>query len=313
MENSMKKLTFSILLLLYLVTINIFASGIKESPQNSLSNNGIISVEKTYTDSLNREITIKKDVNKIISLGPNLTEIIAALKPEALVGRTDYCTYPQWILGVDSIGKLSAPNLEKIIEIDPDLVVGSTHVKKETIEVLEKAGITTVSLYDSSSIEGSFKVVLDMGTLLNEETKAQEIVKNMKAEINEVTETVAKLNKPKVYYIVSFGQYGEYTAGGNTFIGQMINLAGGDNIAKNIDGWAFSLEKIIEEDPDIIIISQYNNQVEKFLTTKPYNELRAVKEHQLYTIDNNKLDRQGIRNAEGVKDLAKIIHPEAFK
>ncbi|MBK5200567.1 MAG: ABC transporter substrate-binding protein [Spirochaetaceae bacterium] len=308
----MKKFTFSILLLLCLVPINLFASGIKENTQKSLSDNGIISIEKTYTDSLNREITIPKNVNTVISLGPNLTEIIATLKPEALVGRTDYCDYPQWVQNVFSIGNLSSPNLEKIIEIDPDLVVGSTHVKKETIGALEKAGITTVSLYDSSSIEGSYKVVLDMGTLLNQEEKAQEIVKNMKAEINEVSKTVAKLNKPKVYYIVSFGQYGEYTAGGNTFIGQMITLAGGNNIANDIKGWSFSLEKLVEDDPDIIIISQYRNEMENFLSTKPYNELRAVKEHHIYTIDNNKLDRQGIRNAEGVKDLAIIIHPEAF-
>ena len=308
----MKKFSLTILLVLCIVSINLFAAGVKENPQKVISNKEIISTEKNFTDSFNREITVPKEVNTVISLGPNLTEIIAALKPEALVGRTDYCDYPKWVQNIDSIGKLTSPNLEKIIEIDPDLVVGSTHVKKETVESLEKAGITTVSLYDSSSIDGSYKVILDMGILLDKEEKAKKLVNKMKQEIKEVINTVAKLDKPKVYYVVSFGQYGEYTAGGNTFINQMINLAGGNNIAENINGWAYSLEKLIEEDPDIIIISKYKNQIEKFLETKPYNQLRAVKENHIYTIDNNKLDRQGIRNAEGIKDLAKLIHPEAF-
>jgi len=308
----MKKINLALLIALALFINPLSASGIKESPKKALTENQVILDGKTYVDSFGREIKIDNEINSVISLGPNITEIIAELKPESLVGRTDYCDYPSWVLDVDSIGKLSAPNLEKIVEISPDLVVGSTHVKKESMLEMEKAGIKTASLYNSSSIEGTYKVILDMGILLDREEKAEEIVSNMKMEIKEISTKVASLDKPKVYYVVAFGQYGEYTAGGDTFIAQMIDNAGGDNIAKDVKGWAYSLEKLIDSDPDIIILSKYNNQMEKFLSTKPYNELRAVKENNVYEIDNNKLDRQGIRNAEGIKDLAMIIHPEAF-
>lgn len=307
------KLTLIVVfLILFFSPMNLFSAGLKENPKETLLNNEIIKDKNVFIDSYNREISLPIEVNSVISLGPNLTEIIATLKPEALIGRTDYGDFPKWVTNIESIGNITSPNIEKIIELSPDLVVSSTHVKKETIQLIENAGIQSASLYNSSSINGSYKLILDMGILLNKEKEANEIVSQMKKDIESVEMKVAGLEKPKVYYVVSFGQYGDYTAGGNTFIGQMINIAGGNNIAEELNGWSYSLEKIIEKDPDIIIVSKNNNELEKFLSTKPYNELRAVKENKIFTIDNNKLDRQGIRNSEGILDLALIFHPEVF-
>lgn len=307
----MEKRTLRILVVLILLNTALFASGTKENIQISFDENRLTTAT-TFLDSFDREVNIPKKVNKVVSLGPNITEIIAELDPQALVGRTDYCDYPLWVKDLPSIGKLSSPNIEKIIEIDPDLVLGSTHVKREVVETFEKAGITTAIVYNSDSIDGSYKVVLDVGTLLNKSSQAQAIVEKMKKDVVTVKERIKDLPKPTVYYVVSFGQWGEYTAGGNTFIGKMIEEAGGINIAQDIQGWTYSLESLIDADPDIIIISKYFDSFENFTTTAPYNELRAVKENHLYEIDNNKLDRQGIRNAEGMVDLAHIIHPEAF-
>ncbi len=307
----MKKSILTAIAVLIVLNASLFATGTKEDLQTAFDGKNLTN-PTTFVDSFNREIEIPNEIKKVVSLGPNITEIIAELDSQALAGRTDYCTYPSWIVDVPSIGKLTSPNIEKIIEIDPDLVIGSTHVKREIIEILDKAGITTVGLYEESSLEGSYKVILDMGILLNKSEKAKTIVAAMKKDVENVKETVANLQRPKVYYAVSFGQWGEYTAGGNTFIGKMINDAGGINIAQDVKGWTYSLESLIDADPDIIIVSKYFDSFENFSTTAPYNGLRAVKENHLYEIDNNKLDRQGIRNAEGMVDLAHIIHPEAF-
>lgn len=307
----MKKSLMASITLLILISASLFASGTKENIETTLDNQNI-TTDITFIDSFNRKIEIPQNIKKVVSLGPNLTEIIAELDAKSLVGRTDYCDYPLWVVDVPSIGKLSSPNIEKIIELNPDLVIGSTHVKREVVEALEKADITTACLYDASSLDGSYQIVLDMGLLLNKNTQAKTIVSTMKKNVNEVKDRVADLPKPKIYYVVGFGQWGEYTAGGDTFINTMIEQAGGINIAKNIKGWTYSLESLIDADPDIIIISKYNNNFEKFSNTPPYSELRAVQEKHLYEIDNNKLDRQGIRNAEGIMDLAHIIHPEAF-
>ena len=90
-----------------------------------------------------------------------------------------------------------------------------------------------------------------------------------------------------------------------------IALAGGGNIAKDVSGWSITLEQIIEKDPSIILIGEAMK--DDFISHPNYSGLTAVKEGRVYGIDNNLLDRQGYRNAEGVRALAEIFHPEAFE
>ena len=89
-------------------------------------------------------------------------------------------------------------------------------------------------------------------------------------------------------------------------------MAGGNNIAKGIKGWSFSLEQIVSSDPDILVCSKYWNAKKSILAANGYKDLRAIKDGNLFEIDNNMLDRQGPRLADGLKSLAEIIHPDAF-
>ena len=150
-----------------------------------------------------------------------------------------------------------------------------------------------------------------MGLVLNCNEKTAECIKEMKDAVTEVQEKVAGLEAPSVYYVVGFGEYGDFTAGGDTFAGEILTIAGGDNIAKDNSGWSITLEEIIESDPDIIVLPTYYE--EDFKAAPHYCDLTAVKEGRVYAIDNNTIDRQGYRNAEGIRTLAEIFHPEAFK
>ena len=133
----------------------------------------------------------------------------------------------------------------------------------------------------------------------------------MKSSIKEVTDAVKDLDEPTVFDVVGYGEYGDFSAPENTFAGEIIKLAGGDNIVPAQDNWSYSLEALLEADPEIIIIG--NGMKDGFETAEGYKELTAVKEGKVYEIDNNLIDRQGYRNAEGVMTLAKIFHPEAFQ
>ncbi len=112
--------------------------------------------------------------------------------------------------------------------------------------------------------------------------------------------------------MVGFGQWGDFTAGGDTFIGEMLDMAGADNIASDLEGWAYSLEKIVEADPEIMICSQHWGAKEGLESTDGYRELSAVVEGRLFAFDNDAVDRQGPRLATGLRALAAIIHPELF-
>ncbi|MGD6730159.1 MAG: ABC transporter substrate-binding protein [Pleomorphochaeta sp.] len=294
-----------IILLLSLISLtSLFSEGTKE-----------IAISNTieFTDSYNRTVQITKNPQRIVSLGPNITEIVSELDFDKLVGRTDYCDYPEKVSSVKSIGSITNANIEEIIELEPDLVIGSVHCPKDLLENLTKLGICAIAIYDDNSLDGSYNIISKIGYVMNEEEKANEIIKNNKALVEQIVDKTSTLDKKTVYYALSFGEWGDFTAGGSTFIGKMINLAGAINIAEDVDGWNYSVEQLIEKDPQIIIVSKYYNSKDQFINTWPYSSLTAVKENRVYEIDNNLLDRQGIRNAQGLLELAKIIHPNEFK
>ena len=228
-----------------------------------------------------------------------------------LVGRTDYCDYPKEVTNIESIGSLMTPDIEKIISLEPDLVITSTHFDKENTAKLEAAGIKIIGLYEEHDVDGVYTMMETLGKALNKQDEATKDVAEMKSTIKEVTDAVKDLEEPTVYYVVGYGEYGDFSAPENTFAGEIIKLAGGDNIVPAQDNWSYSLEALLEADPEIIIIG--NGMKDGFETAEGYKELTAVKEGKVYEIDNNLIDRQGYRNAEGVMTLAKIFHPEAFQ
>lgn len=274
------------------------------------------STEVTYpvevTDSNGTVITIEAAPEKIVSVAPNMTELIFALGDgDKLVGRTEYCDYPEEALAVQTIGSLYSPDIEAIVALEPDLVLVSTHFSEENIAKLNELGITVMSLYEENDIYGVYPMIETLGTVLNRVDEANALVQNMKDTFEEITTAIEGQEKPTVYYVVGYGE-NDYTAGGDTFVNGLITLAGGDNIAKDVSGWSYSLESLLEADPEIIIVRK--GEAANFMAAENYSDLTAVKEGHVYEVDTNGLiDRQGYRNAEGVKELAKIFHPDVVK
>lgn len=309
MNRLLKKVT--LLLMFVLFAVGLVSCGSSNAGSSS-SNESSSVYPLTLTDSFGGEVTLDKAPEKVVSVAPNMTELVYKLGAgNMLVGRTDYCDYPEEALNVESIGTLRTPDIEKIISLEPDLVLTSTHFSEENAQKLESAGIKVLSLYEENNVDGVYTMIDTLGKALNKQTEAEETVKEMKAAIEDTTKKIEGLEKPKVYYVVGFGEYGDFSAPENTFVGQLIKLAGGNNIVPASDSWAFSLEKLIEADPEIIVVKKGDK--ENFMSTPGYSDLSAVKNGKVYEIDNNLLDRQGYRNAEGVKVLAEIFYPEAFK
>ncbi|HGG0415547.1 ABC transporter substrate-binding protein [Clostridium botulinum] len=265
------------------------------------------------TDSYGKELTFDKAPERIVSLSPGATETIYALNKEnTLVGRSDFDDYPAAVSKVKSVGGVKDPSIEKITELKPDLVIGGAHFSKDTVKKLEDLGIKVAVLYGAEDLDGAYKNIMDISTILGVAEKGQTIVNAMKKKVESVENKVKSLNKPEIYYVVDFGK-ADFTAGGDTFIGKMIEKAGGENIAKDTKGWNYSFEKIVENKPEMIILSDKFNIKKNFLATDKYKDLPAAKKNKVYEIDDNMLLRQGPRQADGLEALAKIIHPEAFK
>lgn len=265
-------------------------------------------------DSYQRKVTINKEPLRIVSVAPNITEIIFALgKGRILVGRTNYCDYPVEVGKVELIGGLMDPNIEKIVELNPEIVIASTHFQKASLKKLEDLGISVVVLSGQESFAGVYATISKVGQIVNANLEAEAIVLKMRKKVALITTKVKGARKPKVYYVAGYGRTGDYTAGRNTFIGSLIEMAGGDNVANDTKGWQYSIEELLEKDPEIIICSKYFGTKKGIETTTGYKDLKAVKKKRLFEIDNNLLDREGPRLADGLEALAKLLHPGVFK
>lgn len=281
----------------------------------NLNNTDKKEIQKTIkiTDSYGRELTFEKPPERIVSLSPGATETIYALSKEnTLVGRSDYDDYPKQVSKIKSVGGVKDPSIEKITELKPDLVIGGAHFSKDTVKKLEDLGIKVAVLYGAEDFDGAYKNIMDIATILGTSEKGKTIVEGMKKKVNDIENKVKALNKPKIYYVVGFGK-SDFTAGGDTFIGKIIEKAGGDNIAKDTKGWNYSFEKIVEKNPEMIIVSDKFNAKKNLLASDKYKDIPAIKANKVYEIDDSMLSRQGPRQADGLEALSKIIHPEAFK
>lgn len=264
----------------------------------------------TFRDSYDNEMTLESEPKRIVSCAPNMTELIFQLGAEdRLVGRSDFCDYPDSVSSIESIGAIDSPSIETIIEMDPDLVLASSIFTEDTYNQLTGLGIKVIVIHEEYDVEGVSDMIMSVGEILNCNEKASELTEEMNSLIADVQASVEGLEKPTVYYAVSFGEYGDYTVGGDTYLHQLIEAAGGENIAKDVVGWSYSVEALVEADPDIILVNQYLLDI--FLTTAPYSDLTAVKEGSVYGIDSNLLERQGFRNAQGILMLSELFHPEA--
>ncbi len=263
----------------------------------------------TVSDSLGTQLTFDAAPQSIVSVSPNMTEILFALGVgDRVIGRTDYCNYPQEAQQAASVGDLFNIDVEKILTLEPDLVIGGTLFQEDTAKRMTDLGITVAAFTDGVTVQDVYAMIETVGQITDAQEAAEACVAQMQARIDAVTAAVAGKEAPTVYYATGFGEYGDYTAGGDTFIHQLITLAGGDNIAKDVSGWVITNEAIFEADPQIILVG--TGMKELFMADPLYAGLTAVAQGSVYEINDDIIGRQGPRIADAVEELAKIFHPE---
>lgn len=262
---------------------------------------------------ISKKCPIKGVPKKIVSVSPAITEIIFDLDcGDRLIGRTDFCTYPKEVKNIKSIGGINNSNLEMIISMRPDLVITSSIFTKKMFQTIEAAGIPIMSFKERNTIDGMYDIIKMLGDILDKKDKANEIINNSKQRLQEIKLKRENINKakglktlPKIYYVVGFGSSGDFSAGKDTYINEIITLAGGDNIAKNSINWSFSTEELFAMQPDYIFVRKEDSA--SFVNTHPYTELKAVKNKKVYGIDSEIMDIQTPRSIEAIEFISKVI------
>mgnify|MGYP000332456623 CR=1 FL=1 len=285
-----------------------------------LISTGVIAQEfpVTITDSLDNEFTLEEKPTKIISLSPNMTEVLFAVGAgENVVGVTNFADYPQEATEVEIIGSITEPNIEKIITMEPDVVIASSVNKMETIERLRELNVK-VAGFSANSVDMAIENIKTVSKLTGNQEKGEEIVTEMYIKIGEMTNLVEdhleNNKKRKVFYEIWNDPL--YTAGKNNFIDDLVNMAGGINIGRLAEGqWPqYNLEKLLIEDPEVYISTPHSADrevsKEKIKNRAQYQSISAIKNDRVYVIDQDILNRASPRLVKGLALMTKAIFPE---
>lgn len=294
------------------------AAGVSGSSGTADSTSAISAEETQYpltiTDDLGNTVTIEEEPERVLSLSPANTETLFALGAgEKIVGRTDYCNYPEEAADVPSIGTYTSPNTELIISMTPDVIFASDSIDEAIRSQVENAGASVI-VFSANNIESVEQDILTAGQVLNLNEKAREITAGMEAEMDGLQEILSANTEEKSAFI-DLGDY--YSAGEGSLLGNMLENIGVRNVAADTgETWPqLSLEKIIESNPDVYI-SLYSTP-ENLKAVSGLSELDCIRNDRIIYYDGlspeaDMIQRAGPRLAEGTRLLAEQIYPELF-
>ncbi|WP_339263722.1 ABC transporter substrate-binding protein [Solibacillus sp. FSL W7-1472] len=268
----------------------------------------------TIKDALDKEITLEKAPERIITLAPSNTEILFGLGlNDEIIAVNDNDTYPEEALSKESVGGMEF-NLEQIISLQPDLVVahesGLYSFNEQAIAQLESVGIPVFVVKDAKTFEETYETIEQIGNLTNKEKEAEEMIISIKEGIEEIEVKVADLEEKSVFVVVGTNPQ-LYVAGQETFISEMLDILNVENAVPEL-GWPqYSSEQFVKSNPDIILVT-YENDLAAIEENDAYAEMDAVKNANVKLVDSDTTSRQGPRIVEGIESIGEAIYPEVF-
>ncbi len=263
-------------------------------------------------DDLGRLVAINGTPERIISLAPSNTEILFALDlGDKVVGVTMYCDYPAEAQDKEKVGDYYGPDIEKIIALQPDLILATDFHRFDLIPALEEQGFAVFAVAPQT-LEDVLESIQRIGQITDKEAEALELVNGMTSKIEEIGEETEELEgKLGVFYMTWHDPM--WTVGRNTWIDDLINVAGGVNIFSSYfeSGAMIELEWVVFLNPEIIMTSEWS--YDWALNATELASTNASQMGRIYTFDDDLAQRPGPRLVNGLEWFAYLIHPDVFE
>ncbi|HKQ64197.1 MAG TPA: cobalamin-binding protein [Methylomirabilota bacterium] len=270
----------------------------------------------TARDMTGRELTLAAPPKRIVSLVPSVTEILYALGAERLlVGVTDFCDFPPEARTQPKVGGMVAPSLEAIVALKPDLVIATTEgTREDTVTQLSRLKIA-VYLVSAHQVADVTSLIRRLGELTGSESSAGPLVARLEQRVEAVKKAVGPHARPRVLYVLWPEPL--IVPGRGALVTELIQIAGGQSLtADDPDAWPrYSLEAAVARSPEVILLANHGAgtgavEVEKW---RRLASLPAVKSGRLISVNGDLMHRYGPRFVDGLEQLARAIHPEAFR
>ena len=255
---------------------------------------------------------------RIISLSPNITQIIYALGAwDNVVGVTIYSDYPPEAIDMAKVGGWVNPNMEAILALKPDLVV--LMKDQDTIfgRKLDTLGLKKFVIDSNESVRDILGSITALGEVLGREREAGMLVKELRTSLDRITEATKDAEKKSVLIVVGRnpGTLEDiYVIGRDNYMNELLNMAGGENVIENKRlSIKLTKEAILTLDPDVIIEINHNQSQRESQILETWAELslaKAVRDNQVYILPSTVLLHPSQRIVEGASVLTQILHPE---
>lgn len=269
---------------------------------------------RTFVDDEGRTIAVPEKIDRVVSLAPNLTEIVFALGAgDRLVGNTTYCDYPVEAKSITKVGDTLHPSIERIIALKPQVVLVSTASQLEAFTGQLDNHRIVVYVTNPKSLDEVFRSMKVLGELLGEQKRAEAVVDALQQRAANVEAATKEARPLKVFYQVS----GEplYTIGRDAYLTDLVRRAGGVSVTADVPSGfpRFSAEAALAAQPEAIILptggsmGAANATVAVSLKNSP-----AARNNRIYKINDDYLSRPGPRLLNGLEEMARALHPEVF-
>ncbi|WEL18227.1 Cobalamin transport system substrate-binding protein [Halorhabdus sp. SVX81] len=264
----------------------------------------------TVTDANGANVTVDERPERIVTLAPSASQVVWALGAQDRVVGMPVNQYTSYLNGSETktnvVGEEGQPRVEVILSQNPDLVLAPNIISADAVEQLRDAGVTVYRFESASSVSAVVEKTRLTGRLLGSSETARNVSARTLATTEAYRNATAGEDRPTVFYAMGGG----YTAGRQTFIGDVIDAAGGDNVASaaNISGYGtINTEVVVNENPDWIVVSG-----ESPIPSDPaLSNTTAIQENQTVRVDANFISQPGPRVTEPLRTLARTFHPDA--
>lgn len=251
---------------------------------------------------------------RVISLSPFITETIYLLGAQGqLLADTSYCTVPPEAAQKEKIGSVTQMNVEKIISLQPDLVISSPLSQKKQLKILRSQGLGVMEIRNPKTFDQMCAITLKIGAALGKKAQAKRLVKQASDDVDRVRKEVAGFIPRRVF--IQIGLKPLHTVNKDLFIHEYLILANAVNIAANHPSGLYSREEVIKQDPDVILVATMGSNKKAAALEKKrwmaFAFLTSAGNNEIHILDPEVICHPTpVSFASGLKQVAGLIHPE---
>lgn len=266
------------------------------------------------TDGAGRQVTLAKQPQRLVSLSASNTEILFALDlGERVVGVDQYSDFPPSVKDKPRVGSYTKPDLEKILALEPDLILGTGIHVKTVVPELEKRGLT-VMVVDPKGVKDVLEGIRMVGQATGHQRQADALAEGLRARIEAVEAKLQGTEPVRVFYELSPSLH---TAGPGSYVDDLIRLVRGTNIAAGAGKeWPqLNQESLLLADPEVVLLADHEagETPERVLARPGWQQITAVKTKRVYAVDPNLTNRPGPRVIDGLELIASKLHPDRLR